>query len=86
MEQEIIIVVCTVILRLIIDYKDRKITKMENKLNELKKLASLVKEMREAQNNFFRTRHKNHLDRSRILEAQVDQAIKEILDNQIKMF
>jgi len=55
---------------------------------KLKDLASLVKEMREAQNAYFRSRHKNHLDRSKALEAQVDKEVKSILepDNQITLF
>lgn len=56
---------------------------MENKLNEL---AALVKEMRESQTSFFRSKHRNHLDRSRELEAKVDNLVKEILDTQIKLF
>ena len=32
----------------------------------------LVRKMREAQQNYFRTRHKGYLDQSRSLEKQVD--------------
>lgn len=49
-------------------------------------LAALVKEMREAQTAFFRSKHRNHLDRSRMLESRVDEKVNEILDTQIKLF
>lgn len=45
----------------------------------------LVKEMREAQRAYFKTRDKSWLNKSKDLEKQVDQAIKEFFDNQIKI-
>lgn len=37
-----------------------------------KAFRELVRKMREAQQNYFRTRHKGYLDYSRKLEKQVD--------------
>lgn len=37
-----------------------------------KDFRELVRRMREAQKNYFRTRHKGYLDYSRSLEKQVD--------------
>lgn len=53
----------------------------ENKerMNELKELAKLVKEMRDAQKAYFKSRHKNHLDRSKMLEAKVDAETARVL-------
>ena len=44
-----------------------------------KVLAKKVKEMREAQNEFFRTKQYSTLDRARSLEREVDRLIKEVL-------
>lgn len=41
--------------------------------------ASLVKQMRKEQQDFFRTRNKKHLDSAKLLENKVDKAISEVL-------
>ncbi len=41
-----------------------------------KDFRDLVREMREAQQNYFRTRHKGYLDYSRSLEKQVDAELR----------
>lgn len=48
-----------------------------------KDFRDLVRKMREAQKNYFRTRHKGYLDYSRKLEKQVD---AELGDNQPNLF
>jgi hypothetical protein len=49
-------------------------------------LANLVAEMRHAQKEYFRTRSDSALEESKRLERQVDEACREILDGQKKMF
>ena len=49
-------------------------------------LANLVAEMRHAQTNYFRTRSESALEESKRLERKVDEACREILDGQKKMF
>lgn len=46
----------------------------------LDQFARLVADMREAQREYFRTRSSTALDRSKRLERQVDQAIKDHAD------
>ena len=41
-----------------------------------KDFRELVRRMREAQQNYFRTRHKTYLDYSRSLEKQVDAELR----------
>lgn len=41
-----------------------------------KAFRELVRKMREAQQNYFRTRHKGYLDYSRSLEKQVDAELR----------
>lgn len=48
-----------------------------------KDFRELVRRMREAQQNYFRTRHKTYLDYSRSLEKQVD---AELRDDTPKLF
>lgn len=40
-----------------------------------KEFRDLVSKMREAQKNYFRTRHKSYLDYSRQLESRVDEEL-----------
>lgn len=47
---------------------------------------SLVKRMREAQKIYFRLRTTEVLEPAKSLEKQVDNAIREMENNQIKMF
>lgn len=42
-------------------------------------LASLVKQMRKEQDDFFRTRNKKHLENAKTLENKVDKAISDVL-------
>lgn len=48
-----------------------------------KDFRDLVRKMREAQKNYFRTRHKGYLDYSRSLEKKVD---AELADDQPNLF
>ena len=48
-----------------------------------KDFRELVRRMREAQQNYFRTRHKGYLDYSRSLEKQVD---AELMNDTPKLF
>lgn len=48
---------------------------------------SLVRRMRAAQVNYFKTRARYHLEESKALEKQVDEHLKEKkVDNQTKLF
>lgn len=47
---------------------------------------TLVKRMRDAQKGYFRTRTTDALEKSKALEKMVDWNIKEMENNQIKMF
>lgn len=47
-----------------------------------KEFAELVRDMRTAQTEYFTTRDRDTLTRAKGLEARVDRAIKEVLDNQ----
>lgn len=53
-----------------------------------KEFAELVCKMRTAQKSYFRTRSYADLDNSKILERQVDEALREISDpkNQLNLF
>ena len=59
---------------------------------KLGEYAQLVKEMRAAQKEFFRTprddeaRRRDTVSRSKELERRVDRATEDILDTQAKMF
>lgn len=51
--------------------------------------ASIVKQMRKEQSDFFRTKNKKHLEAAIKLEAKVDKAISEVLtipDTQKSLF
>lgn len=52
----------------------------------LKEFAALVAEMRDAQREYFRTRSGEVLERSKKLEKQVDHALKDINNNQPRLF
>lgn len=54
--------------------------------DQLKKFTLLVQEMRDAQKAYFRTRNPTHLEMSKQLEKQVDRMVREILDDQSKLF
>ena len=47
---------------------------------------NLVKEMRQAQKEYFRTRSKDILNRSKELERKVDAELQSINDNQTSLF
>lgn len=53
-----------------------------------KEFAELVCNMRTAQKTYFRTRNYADLDRSKILERQVDQALRDLSNpqNQYSLF
>lgn len=55
---------------------------------DLKQFVELVCSMRTAQKAYFRTRSQVELDRSKILERQVDNALREISEhnNQLDLF
>ena len=55
---------------------------------EIKKFVELVAQMRAAQKAYFRTRNYNDLDNSKLLERQVDNALRSISenDNQLSLF
>lgn len=48
-------------------------------MNELLKYAKLVKQVREAQNNYFKNRRQSDLQRSKNLEWQLDLQTEKIL-------
>ena len=50
-------------------------------MNDLESFAVLVRKLREAQKNFFRTREHSYLFESKALEKIVDKKISEILDD-----
>lgn len=52
----------------------------------LTELAELVANMRHAQKEYFRTRSDSALEESKRLEKRVDDACREILDGQRKLF
>ena len=52
----------------------------------IKEFAELVNKMRRAQDSYFSTRSTEALSEARKLEALVDRAIREIGDNQGKLF
>lgn len=52
----------------------------------LDELAKLVKEMREKQREYFRTRNASILRESKDLERRVDRAVEEISDKQERLF
>lgn len=45
-----------------------------------------VKDMREAQKKYFKTRDLHDLQYAKVIEMQVDEIIKDISDNQTKLF
>ena len=49
-------------------------------------LANLVAEMRHAQKGYFRTKSDYALDESKRLERRVDEACREVLEGQKRMF
>ena len=46
-------------------------------MKDWNKFVEMVETMREAQTNYFKTRHRNYLQRSMILEGLVDKMIQE---------
>ena len=52
----------------------------------MKELIQAVKEMREEQKAFFKTKRKEHLYRSKELERKVDQMIEELDFKQLELF
>ena len=64
--------------------------KNENTVNQpkitIEDLARKVKEMRQAQRNYFKTRALKYLDRSKEMEREVDGITEEILNPQISLF
>lgn len=64
--------------------------KNENTVNQpkitIEDLARKVKEMRQAQRNYFKTRAPKYLDRSKEMEREVDGITEEILNPQISLF
>lgn len=61
---------------------------MENELlhKKLTLFFDKVKDMREAQKKYFKTRDLHDLQYAKVLEMQVDEIIKDISDNQTKLF
>ena len=53
---------------------------------KLDELAELVRQMRDAQSNYFRERSPQWLSTARELERRVDRAVVDILDSQKKLF
>ena len=53
---------------------------------KLKELAELVKQMRQAQRQYFKERSPQWLSQARELERRVDKAIADIQDKQKKLF
>lgn len=53
---------------------------------DLVDFARLVSEMRRVQRNFFRTRDYTLVERAKQLERQVDEVVREILEEQPKLF
>lgn len=51
---------------------------------ELQKFIELVKTMRDAQKSYFKTKHRNALQRAIILEGLVDNEIKEYQQSQLE--
>ena len=49
-------------------------------------LAKLVADMRHVQNQYFRTRSHDDLEESKLLERRVDEACRNVLDGQKKLF
>jgi arsenate reductase-like glutaredoxin family protein len=52
----------------------------------LDELAALVRQMRQAQNEYFRERSPQYLNLSKELERRVDRAVADILDKQGTLF
>lgn len=53
---------------------------------EFKDFLKLVREMRQAQEQFFRERGKEILFKAKKLEQQVDEEVQTLLDEQPKLF
>lgn len=61
---------------------------MENELlhKKLTLFFDKVKDLREAQKKYFKTRDLHDLQYAKVLEMQVDEIIKDISDTQTKLF
>lgn len=53
---------------------------------KVEQLAELVRQMRDAQRNYFSERSPQWLSTAKELERRVDAAVKEVLDSQMKLF
>lgn len=54
--------------------------------SRLDELATLVRQMRDAQKTYFRERSPQALNYSKELERRVDKAVSDVLDKQVELF